>query len=155
MNMKIKAVDTGLQHCIALSNSGNHVLVWGKAINGQLGITDHHQEYHSVPQIVRQLEGIVTEVSAGFNHSAALTAEGAVYVWGKGMSMILKENARKGNSKKLVVFMFFTYYFHTSNEQYFASIFHYNCKVSLQLAFQQRPHFNCYYTLNMPLPSCL
>jgi alpha-tubulin suppressor-like RCC1 family protein len=36
-------------------------------------------------------------VSAGLNHSAAVTAEGTVYLWGKEMSDIVKTNDRKGN----------------------------------------------------------
>ena len=119
VNMKIRSVDTGLQHCIALSKQGNHVLVWGKAINGQLGVTDHYQEYHAVPQIVRGLVGLISEVSAGFNHSAALTADGAVYVWGKGMSNNLKLNARKGISICFhcfgIIFFILCVIFHPSN----------------------------------------
>jgi alpha-tubulin suppressor-like RCC1 family protein len=37
-------------------------------------------------------------VPAGFNHSAAVTAEGTVYLWGKEMSDIVKTNDRRGNN---------------------------------------------------------
>ena len=34
------------------------------------------------------------KISAGFNHSAAITEDGAVYVWGKGMSDRLKDSGQ-------------------------------------------------------------
>lgn len=95
-NMKMRSVDTGLQHCIAISKHSNDVLSWGKAISGQCGVRNHEQEFFSTPQLVRGIEGLAKECSAGFNHSAVLTAEGQVFVWGKGMSQIEKPNVRKG-----------------------------------------------------------
>lgn len=97
MDVKVKAVDTGLQHCIALSKYGSDVFTWGKATRGQLGVLDYEQEFFSAPQYVRGIVGFVTGVSAGFNHSAAVTAEGTVYLWGKEMSDIVKTTDRRGN----------------------------------------------------------
>lgn len=93
----MKAVDTGLQHCIALSKYGSDVFTWGKATRGQLGVSNDDVEHFSAPQYVKGIVGFVTGVSAGFNHSAAVTAEGTVYLWGKGMSNIVKTDDRRGN----------------------------------------------------------
>ena len=103
---KIKQVDLGLQHCIALSKSGKEVFTWGKAGRGQLGITLIEPSFHSTPQLVVGINGVVTGVSAGFNHSACVTADGLVYIWGKGMSDVVLPNARKGNNDCLVLFLF-------------------------------------------------
>ena len=94
-NMKIRAVDTGLQHCVAISKHSNDVLCWGKAVSGQCGVNNHEQEFFSTPQLVTGMVGLAKVVTAGFNHSAVLTADGVVYIWGKGMSDIAKPNPRQ------------------------------------------------------------
>lgn len=81
------AVDTGFQNCIALTKYG-HVFAWGKGKRGQLGV-DPILEFSHMPVKVHELEDVVA-VSAGFNHSAALTGGGAVFVWGKHMSVTRK-----------------------------------------------------------------
>jgi alpha-tubulin suppressor-like RCC1 family protein len=79
------AIDTGLQHCIVLDKEGD-VYCWGKGHRGQIGgvITD---EYVANPVRVGTLKDIVG-ISAGFAHCAAVDANGALYIWGKGMSDI-------------------------------------------------------------------
>jgi alpha-tubulin suppressor-like RCC1 family protein len=89
------AVDSGLQHCIAVSEKGSEVYCWGKGNRGQLGNVSF--EGSTVPVLVRNIKGLVVSVSAGFNHSAALTNDGDVYVWGKGMSDKLKSDTIRGN----------------------------------------------------------
>ena len=42
-------------------------------------------------------KGKPKSVSAGFNHSALLTEEGSVHVWGKGMSETLKYKNGEGS----------------------------------------------------------
>ena len=97
INVRVKAIDTGLQHCIAVSECGRDVFAWGKAARGQLGNIGSDQVSFATPQIVRGISGIVTDVSAGLNHSAAVTADGAVYLWGKGMSDELDTENKNGN----------------------------------------------------------
>ena len=97
LSTKVKEVDVGLQHCIAVSRCGRNVFTWGKAVRGQLGIPVSIEERFSTPQYVGGIEGIVVGVSAGLNHSAAVTSSGSVYLWGKGMSET--ENAENKRGK--------------------------------------------------------
>lgn len=81
-----QSIDTGLQHCIALTHDGS-VYVWGKATKGQLGIFAKKEDLplSSLPcKVVFPLK--VFKVSAGFAHSAVILADGSVYVWGRAMS---------------------------------------------------------------------
>lgn len=96
INLKVKAVDVGLQHCIAVSRCGYNVFTWGKALRGQLGISIKTEERFAVPQLVGGLDGMVVGVSAGLNHSAAVTSFGAVYLWGKGMSEVENTENKRG-----------------------------------------------------------
>jgi len=88
---RVAVVDVGLQHCVAVSHSGR-VWTWGKGTRGQLG--DGNNDTSSTPVEVKGVStgatatgtGPVVSVSAGFNHTAALTADGRVFLWGKGMS---------------------------------------------------------------------
>jgi alpha-tubulin suppressor-like RCC1 family protein len=102
----IQKIDTGLQHCIALSCDGS-VYSWGKAGKGQLGSIPAYslkemplsgvpaqvllgnadfnlrRNIHAAP-VASKLKA--TAISAGSYHSAAVTEDGAVYVWGAQMS---------------------------------------------------------------------
>jgi alpha-tubulin suppressor-like RCC1 family protein len=72
------------------------VFTWGKGNRGQLGNGD--TDSLSSPTRVkfgREFKDMVVSVCAGFNHTAALTANGSVYLWGKGMSERIKVDERK------------------------------------------------------------
>ena len=90
----IQSMDLGLQHCVALSKNGR-VYCWGKSDRGQLGCGSTDLARYDIPTRVDSLRDIVM-VSAGFNHAAALSSKGQVFVWGKGMSAEKKES-KKGN----------------------------------------------------------
>ena len=75
-------IDTGLQHVISLSVSGD-VYTWGKGGNGQLG--DGNILHSHLPAKI-QLPNICIKVAAGFAHSVAICEKGIVYIWGKGCS---------------------------------------------------------------------
>ena len=96
LSSKVKAVDVGLQHCIAVSRCGYNVFTWGKALRGQLGISIMSEERFATPQLVGGMDGMVVGVSAGLNHSAAVTSSGAVYLWGKGMSKTENAENKRG-----------------------------------------------------------
>jgi hypothetical protein len=98
---KIKSIDTGLQHCVAVSESGNAVYTWGKGTRGQLGIGEI--ETYPMPKLVENFDGIIVACSAGFNHTALITSEGVLYVWGKNMSDRIKKETTNGKFP-LVIF---------------------------------------------------
>jgi alpha-tubulin suppressor-like RCC1 family protein len=90
-------VDTGLQHCIALTEYGD-VFTWGKGNNGQIG--DGSCEASTFPKLIKSTKSFV-DIAAGLNHSAAVSSDGVVYVWGRYMSSDLvdgKQRTRKGNT---------------------------------------------------------
>jgi E3 ubiquitin-protein ligase HERC2 len=72
----------GWDHCLALDNMGQ-VRSWGSGQNGKLG--RGNEESVAVPSIIKTLRGVcVISISAGCEHSAAITDEGLVYTWGHG-----------------------------------------------------------------------
>jgi hypothetical protein len=79
----VTAIDTGLQHCIALCENGE-VYCWGKGKNGQLGTGDS-QVMNLHPRLVPMKQKCVA-VAAGLNHSVALDESGVLHLWGKRMS---------------------------------------------------------------------
>ena len=94
---EIKKIDVGLNHCVAFSKCGLHVYTWGRGTEGQLGVGFYKSRPD--PLVISQFKGLIVDVSAGFNHSAAITSEGLLYVWGKGMATVLKNSSTKGTYK--------------------------------------------------------
>jgi hypothetical protein len=98
---KFKAFDVGLQHTLAVTEDGD-IYAWGKGNRGQLGNGDADTSPKPVHVKLKAPKGSsnlsktfeTIEVSTGFNHSVALTKDGHVFVWGKGMSDILKGNTK-------------------------------------------------------------
>ena len=66
-------------HSVALKSDGT-VWTWGYNLYGQLG--DGTMENTAVPVKVKELTGIVA-VAAGGNNTAALKADGSVFLWGQ------------------------------------------------------------------------
>uniref|UniRef100_A0A671SKA1 HECT and RLD domain containing E3 ubiquitin protein ligase 3 n=1 Tax=Sinocyclocheilus anshuiensis TaxID=1608454 RepID=A0A671SKA1_9TELE len=81
---RISQVMCGKQHCIALSKGKNgQLFVWGENSSGQLGLGKGEPSTLS-PQPLRSLCGIpLAQISAGGDHSFALSLSGAVFGWGK------------------------------------------------------------------------
>ncbi|XP_076149382.1 putative E3 ubiquitin-protein ligase HERC3 [Alosa pseudoharengus] len=78
----ITQVACGDQHSIALSQDGQ-LFTWGQNSNGQLGLGKGEPSTMS-PQPLKSLAGIpLSQISAGGDHSFALSLSGAVFGWGK------------------------------------------------------------------------
>ncbi|XP_071025008.1 probable E3 ubiquitin-protein ligase HERC3 [Oncorhynchus clarkii lewisi] len=75
-------VACGDQHSIALTQDGK-VFTWGQNSSGQLGLGEREPSTLS-PQPVKSLSGIpLAQITAGGDHSFALSLSGAVFGWGK------------------------------------------------------------------------
>uniref|UniRef100_A0A7N9AX97 Regulator of chromosome condensation 1 n=1 Tax=Mastacembelus armatus TaxID=205130 RepID=A0A7N9AX97_9TELE len=77
---KIVQVVAGGMHTVCLSDTG-HVYTFGCNDEGALGRDTAEEGSETVPGKVT-LEEKVVQVSAGDSHTAALTQDGAVYIWG-------------------------------------------------------------------------
>jgi len=89
----IVSISAGARHSVA-SNVNGQVLTWGWNEFGMLGIGDCYNQ--SPEELIKQKKSlgvhvvlgdlkdkIVTQVSAGWRHTAALTNNGEIYVWGQ------------------------------------------------------------------------
>uniref|UniRef100_A0A3Q2ZM27 HECT and RLD domain containing E3 ubiquitin protein ligase 3 n=1 Tax=Kryptolebias marmoratus TaxID=37003 RepID=A0A3Q2ZM27_KRYMA len=78
----ISQVMCGNQHCMALSRDGQ-LFTWGQNTNGQLGLGKGEPSKLS-PHPLKSLAGIpLAQITAGGDHSFALSLSGAVFGWGK------------------------------------------------------------------------
>lgn len=73
------AVSVGATHSLLATPDGR-VYAWGSNAQGQLGMSTTITP-RTVPTLIQHLTGVVA-VSAGSNHSLALTADGRVFAWG-------------------------------------------------------------------------
>ncbi|KAJ8000715.1 hypothetical protein DPEC_G00183230 [Dallia pectoralis] len=79
---RISQIMCGNQHCIALSKDGQ-LFTWGQNSSGQLGLGMGEPSTLS-PQPLKSLSGIpLAQITAGGDHSFALSLSGAVFGWGK------------------------------------------------------------------------
>uniref|UniRef100_A0A674MCD7 HECT and RLD domain containing E3 ubiquitin protein ligase 3 n=1 Tax=Takifugu rubripes TaxID=31033 RepID=A0A674MCD7_TAKRU len=79
---RIAQVMCGNQHCIALSKDGQ-LFTWGQNTSGQLGL-GKGEPSKLFPQPLKSLAGIpLAKITAGGDHSFALSLSGAVFGWGK------------------------------------------------------------------------
>jgi len=76
---KTTAVATGGRHSLALDDAGK-LWAWGDNSSGQLGLGTTRPA--SGPAIILGLPSKIVTISAGAQHSAALLADGSVWVWG-------------------------------------------------------------------------
>ncbi|MEQ2213078.1 putative E3 ubiquitin-protein ligase herc3, partial [Xenoophorus captivus] len=92
----VSQVMCGNQHCIALSRDGQ-LFTWGQNTNGQLGLGKGEPSKLS-PHPLKSLAGIpLAQITAGGDHSFALSLSGAVFGWGKNRAGQLGLNDKQGN----------------------------------------------------------
>jgi alpha-tubulin suppressor-like RCC1 family protein len=93
---KIKAVSAGEDHALALDVNGE-VWAWGRnAYGGDVGIlgTGSSQESVMKPEKVKGLDRVVQIDASGGHFSAALKADGTVWIWGTNFSGMPVGNKR-------------------------------------------------------------
>uniref|UniRef100_A0A4W5PCB8 Uncharacterized protein n=1 Tax=Hucho hucho TaxID=62062 RepID=A0A4W5PCB8_9TELE len=79
----VTQVAAGGTHTLALTLPDGKVFTWGQNSSGQLGLGKGEPSTLS-PQPVKSLSGIpLAQITAGGDHSFALTLSGAVFGWGK------------------------------------------------------------------------
>jgi alpha-tubulin suppressor-like RCC1 family protein len=81
-NKTIVDIAAGLYHAAVCTDDGS-MYTFGLNKDGQLGI-DTISVFNPVPQKVHLLEREIVKVAAGGGHTACLTADGALYIWGRG-----------------------------------------------------------------------
>ena len=91
----VSAVSVGQNHSCALTGVGA-VMCWGNNESGQLG--DGTNANRTVPVNVKGLDTGIVAVSAGYDHTCALTSGGGVKCWGSGVYGQLGDGTREGKS---------------------------------------------------------
>ncbi|KAL1434229.1 hypothetical protein MTO96_011869 [Rhipicephalus appendiculatus] len=76
----VTSLSFGIHHCLFLTDNGA-VFAFGKNNFGQLG-SGNTVEYSKVPYHVTGVKHTAKDIACGPNHSAALTIDGTVYMWG-------------------------------------------------------------------------
>ncbi|KAI3472760.1 hypothetical protein Pfo_031077 [Paulownia fortunei] len=77
----LKEIACGGAHTLFLTENGD---VYATGLNdfGQLGISES-QNYTTEPLRVSSIPKRIIKISAGYHHSAAITVDGELYIWGK------------------------------------------------------------------------
>ncbi|XP_010532866.1 PREDICTED: ultraviolet-B receptor UVR8 [Tarenaya hassleriana] len=86
-NKHVKMVACGMRHSLVLSTGfpGNQVHAFGSGKRGQLGVSSDLTKSINLPRVVSGLEGVeIVRISANGDHSAALSANGELFTWGRG-----------------------------------------------------------------------
>jgi len=87
-------VALGFQHAVCCTREGR-AYAWGKGERGQLG-NGAAVNHNSAFPIDLPVETKVRKVASGFNHAAALTEEGKVWVWGKWQGLSVRSEGGRG-----------------------------------------------------------
>ncbi|MFM8944545.1 MAG: RCC1 domain-containing protein [Actinomycetota bacterium] len=78
-------VATGGFHSCALATDGT-AWCWGQDLHGQLGDGDDGGDRATPGMVAMPAGATFVALSAGFNHTCGLTADGAAWCWGEGLS---------------------------------------------------------------------
>jgi len=92
----VKQIACGSGHTVVLTGDGE-VYTWGRGDDGRLGHGDNGWKY--VPRLTHSLTGqIITHVTCGSYHTAAVSSNGDLYTWGGGMYGKLGHGNESGHS---------------------------------------------------------
>ncbi|XP_058195302.1 ultraviolet-B receptor UVR8 isoform X1 [Rhododendron vialii] len=86
---RVEQIACGMRHSLVLleGHSGDRVYGFGSGKRGQLGISEDKVGSICLPQTTTGLEDAnILGINANGDHSAALSAEGCLYTWGRGFS---------------------------------------------------------------------
>ncbi|CAN7059601.1 unnamed protein product [Brassica oleracea var. botrytis] len=84
VDKSVKMVACGMRHSLVLF-AGNQVCGFGSGKRGQLGVSSDRKKSLNLPCVVSGLEGVeVVRVAANGDHSAAISANGELFTWGRG-----------------------------------------------------------------------
>ncbi|KAL0336298.1 UNVERIFIED_CONTAM: putative E3 ubiquitin-protein ligase HERC1 [Sesamum radiatum] len=84
---QVEQVACGMRHSLVLlrGNVDHQVYGFGSGKRGQLGVSTEKVKSTSLPQITMGLTNVrIMNISANGDHSAALSADGSLYTWGRG-----------------------------------------------------------------------
>ncbi|KAL9263480.1 Ultraviolet-B receptor UVR8-like protein [Drosera capensis] len=88
-SLHVEQIACGMRHSLVLvkDDSVTKLYGFGYGKRGQLGVSKETTKFYAIPQLCLGLQGakIVTVIANG-DHSAALTADGQLYTWGRGYS---------------------------------------------------------------------
>ncbi|KAJ8569897.1 hypothetical protein K7X08_006474 [Anisodus acutangulus] len=82
----VQQVACGMRHSLVLLKGDTEDLIYGfgSGKRGQLGISDDKQKLVSTPQVTLGFENVkIKSVTANGDHSAAISVNGHLYVWGR------------------------------------------------------------------------
>ncbi|KAL3804643.1 hypothetical protein HJC23_008458 [Cyclotella cryptica] len=92
----VKEIACGSGHTVVLTVEGE-VYTWGRGDDGRLGHGDNGWKY--VPRLTHSLTGqIITRVTCGSYHTAAVSSNGDLFTWGGGMYGKLGHGNESGHS---------------------------------------------------------
>ncbi|XP_021893098.1 ultraviolet-B receptor UVR8 isoform X2 [Carica papaya] len=89
VNKHVRQVACGMRHSLVLlrDSSKDQVYGFGSGKRGQLGISMDMVKSINLPQVTLGFEDVeITNITANGDHSAALSAEGHLYTWGRGFA---------------------------------------------------------------------
>ncbi|VVB00111.1 unnamed protein product [Arabis nemorensis] len=84
VNNSVKMVACGMRHSLVLL-TGNQVYGFGSDKRGQLGVSSDRTKSVNLPCVISGFEDVeVVRISANRDHSAAISANGQLFSWGRG-----------------------------------------------------------------------
>ncbi|XP_019705528.1 ultraviolet-B receptor UVR8 isoform X2 [Elaeis guineensis] len=88
----VEQIACGMRHSLALvsdaGSSGSLIYGFGSARHGQIGMLESRtQRSHNFPKVIEGFENCeIVSIYANGDHSAALSADGQLYIWGRRFS---------------------------------------------------------------------